>query len=214
MATFFKRSRILETQIDAFLDAISQGAIVFKQAIRDYLEGETEKFEERIVTIGKLEAKADELRRTVESQLYGQSLIPEHRGDVLGLLECMDNVVDTAKATLSQFSVESPDIPHELDNEYTELAETAANAAESIVLATRAFFRDVHAVKDHLHKVYFYEKEADKIGDRLKRHVFSLEIDLSQKTHLRYFALNIDNLADRAEEVADRLSIYAIKREI
>ena len=54
MATFFKRSRILETQIDAFLDAISQGAIVFKQAIRDYLEGETEKFEERIVTIGKL----------------------------------------------------------------------------------------------------------------------------------------------------------------
>ena len=214
MATFFKRSRMLETQIDAFLDAISQGAIIFKQAIRDYLEGETEKFEERIVTIGKLEAKADELRRTVESQLYGQSLIPEHRGDVLGLLECMDNVVDTAKATLSQFSVESPDIPHELDNEYTELAETAANAAESIVLATRAFFRDVHAVKDHLHKVYFYEKEADKIGDRLKRHVFSLEIDLSQKTHLRYFALNIDNLAERAEEVADRLSIYAIKREI
>ncbi len=214
MATFFKRSKMLETQIDAFLDAISQGAIIFKQAIRDYLEGETEKFEERIVTIGKLEAKADELRRTVESQLYGQSLIPEHRGDVLGLLECMDNVVDTAKATLSQFSVESPDIPHELDNEYTELAETAANAAESIVLATRAFFRDVHAVKDHLHKVYFYEKEADKIGDRLKRHVFSLEIDLSQKTHLRYFALNIDNLADRAEEVADRLSIYAIKREI
>ncbi len=214
MATFFKRSRILETQIDAFLDAISQGAIVFKQAIRDYLEGETEKFEERIVAIGKLEAEADELRRTVESQLYSQSLIPEHRGDVLGLLENMDNVVDTAKTTLNQFSVESPDIPPELNREYTELAETAANAAESIVLATRAFFRDINAVTDHLHKVHFYEKEADKIGNRLKRHVFSLELDLSQKIHLRYFALHIDNLADRAEQVADRLSIYAIKREI
>jgi len=37
---------------------------------------------------------------------------------------------------------------------------------------------------------------------------------LSQKIHLRYFALHIDNVADRAENVADRLAIYTIKRSI
>lgn len=212
MAVLFKQTKMLEAQIDGFLDAISQGALIFKRAVKDYLDGENDKLEERIVTIGKLENKADDLRRKIENHLYSHSLIPEHRGDVLGLLESMDNVIDTTKKTLNQFSIETPDIPAELHKDYIELAEMAAMAAESVVLATRAFFRDVNAVKDHLHKVYFYEKEADKIANRLKHHVFQMDIDLSRKIHLSYFVQHVDYPSDRAEEVADRLAIYAIKR--
>jgi len=63
--------------------------------------------------------------------------------------------------------------------------------------------------------VYFYEKEADKISNRIKRSAFANEsIELSQKFHIRYFALHIDTVADRAENVADRLAIYTIKRTI
>lgn len=212
MAILFKSTKLLEGQIDEFLDAVSQGAIVFKRAIKSYLEDDFESFEETIIHIKKLESKADDLRRSVENQLYTHSLIPEHRGDVLGVLENMDDVIDACKKTLHQFSVESPEIFSELHKEYLELAEMSANAVESIVLATRAFFRDIQAVKDHLHKVYFFEKEADRMADRLKRHIFGMEIDLSRKIHLRYFAHHVDSLSDRAEEVADRLSIYAIKR--
>lgn len=214
MAILFKQTKMLESQIDEFLDAISQGALVFKQAVKSYLDGEHEKFEDLITSIGKLENKADNLRRRIESHLYTHSLIPENRGDVLGLLESMDNVIDTAKNTVTHFSIEAPDIQKELINDFLDLTDNAALAAESIVLSTRAFFRDVNAIKDHLHKVYFYEKEADKIANRLKRHVFNLKIDLSKKMHLTYFVQHVDFLADRAEEVADRLSIYAIKRSV
>ena len=31
------------------------------------------------------------------------------------------------------------------------------------MLASRAFFRNIEAVADHMHKVMFYEKEADKV---------------------------------------------------
>ena len=79
-------------------------------------------------------------------------------------------------------------------------------------MAARAFFRDVKVAKDHLHKVHFYEKEGDKTADRLKRKIFKLDIDLSRKFHLRYFAYNVDQLSDLAEEVADRLAIIVIKR--
>ncbi|MFQ5771853.1 MAG: DUF47 domain-containing protein, partial [bacterium] len=113
MAILFKSTKMLETQIDEFLDAISQGALVFKQAIKNYLEDAKDKLEENIVTIIDLEKKADNLRRRIESHLYTHSLIPDHRGDVLGLLESMDNVVDTAKSTLYHFSIESPDIQKE-----------------------------------------------------------------------------------------------------
>ena len=37
---------------------------------------------------------------------------------------------------------------------------------------------------------------------------------LSEKFHLRYFALHIETVSDTAEKVADLLSIMAIKRTI
>lgn len=214
MSILFKSTKMLETQIDEFLDAVSQGALVFKQGIKSYLENQKVSFEENITSIKDLENKADQLRRRIESELYTHSLIPEHRGDVLGLLENMDNVIDIAKGTLNSFSIETPDIHMDLLKDFVELTDKAAMAAESIVMASRAFFRDVNAVKDHLHKVYFYEKEADKIANRLKRDIFELEIDLSLKMHFTNFVQHVDFLADRAEEVADRLSIYTIKRSV
>ncbi len=215
MAIMFRASKELEMRVDEYLDAVSQGLLIFKEAVKNYLEKEDETFQYRLHTIDKLESKADNLRRHIENDLYEHSLIPEHRGDVLGLLENMDEVIDAAKETLNQFDVEKPFVPEKYNKEYIELCEMAVNAGESIVLASRAFFKEIRAVKDHLHKVYFYEKEADKISDRIKRKVFaSDDIDLSQKFHLRYFALHIDIIADYAEKVADRLSIYSIKRTI
>lgn len=214
MALLFKSTKSLEVQIDEFLDAVSEGGIVFKKGIENYLEGDAESFEARLETISKLEKKADDLRRTVENQLYTHSLIPEHRGDVLALLESMDNVIDAAKNSLIQFSIEKPEMLAELNDEYLELADGAANATEAIVRATRAFFRDINAVKDHIHKVYFFEKEADRIANRLKRHIFGLDIDLSRKMHFGSVVANMDHICDRAQDVADRLSIYAIKRVV
>ena len=42
--------------------------------------------------------------------------------------------------------------------------------------------------------------------------IFESKIKLVEKLHLRDFVNGIDGIADHAEDVADRLSIYAIKR--
>lgn len=207
-----KKSKILETQIDEFLDTISRGSIIFRNGIREYLDGEIASFENMIGEISKLENRADELRHDIENQLYMHSLIPEIRGDVLGLLENMDTVINAEKKTLTQFSVEMPAVPAEFGNDYLALADVCLNSAEALVTAVRAFFHDFNMVSNYLHKVYFYEKEADKISDRLKRRIFNSGLDLSQKIHLRYFALHIEDISDHAEDVADRLGISTIKR--
>jgi predicted phosphate transport protein (TIGR00153 family) len=214
MAILFRTTKELESQIDEYLDSVSQGALVFKQGVKNYLDNDKDNLNEHIKKIGQLENRADELRRAIENRLYTHTLIPEHRGDVLGILESTDDVIDTMKETLNQFDIECPYIPEELNKNYLELTDMSVSASEALVQAARAFFRDVNAVKDHLHKVYFYEKEADRIGDNLKRKVFQLELDLSLKFHLRYFALHIQTVSDRAENVADRLAIYTIKRTL
>jgi len=84
---------------------------------------------------------------------------------------------------------------------------------EADVRSCRAFFKDIHAVNDHIHKVSFWEKESDKVSTRLQRAIFRRsDLDLSHKMHLRFFAKQVDRIADEAEDVADRLNIYVIKR--
>ncbi len=207
-----KQSKILEGQIDEFLDTVSRGSLTFRNGIQEYLNGEIGHFEETIAEISRLENRADDLRHAIENQLYTHSLIPENRGDVLGLLENIDTVINTEKKTLLQFSVEMPEIPGEYSRDYVALADVCVQAAEAVLTAVRAFFHDFNMVKNYLHKVYFHEKEADKISDRLKRRIFASDLDLSRKIHLRYFALHIENISDHAEDVADRLGISTIKR--
>ena len=66
---------------------------------------------------------------------------------------------------------------------------------------------------DHLHKVSFWEKETDKVSTRLQRAIFArTDLNLGHKMQLRYFAKQIDQIADGAEDIADRLNIFVSKR--
>ena len=85
-------------------------------------------------------------------------------------------------------------------------------AISPVGLSARAFFRSPHDVPVYNHKVMLYEKEADIIGTNLKKAIFNSDLDLAHKLHLREFVEQIDSIADMAEDVADRLAIYAIKR--
>ncbi len=162
MPILFKKTKQLEAQVEEFWEAISEGAIVFKHAIKDYLDGEKDKFEDRIITISKLESKADNLRRTIENQLYSQSLIPEHRGDVLGLLESLDHFVNTAKTT---YVISSPVIEYLQSNNIatTELEQFNAQEFENpsriqAVLKSRTVFdkQEIRFIIDASQKENYY----------------------------------------------------------
>lgn len=211
--SIFRRTSELEGEIDEFMDNLAQSALAFRRAVQIFLaDGRSTEFDEKLSQVNDLESRSDDLRRSVERKLYAQTLIPESRGDVLGLLENLDSVLNRFEGTLWGFSIENPDIPDDYRSDYSALAEQVTAAVESLVLASRAFFRNVEMVGDHMHKVIFYEKEADKVSTKLKRRIFDSDIDLARKWHLRHFVEMIDNIADRAEDVADRLAIYAIKR--
>ena len=211
--SIFRRTRALEGEIDEFMDNLAQSAMAFKRAVEIFLvDGRSEEFEEKRAQVNNLESRSDDLRRSIERKLYTQTLIPESRGDVLGLLENLDSVLNNFEGTLWGFSIENPDIPEEYHADFKVLTEQVTAAVDALVLASRAFFRNAEMVGDHMHKVMFYEKEADKVSTKLKRRVFDSGIDLARKWHLRHFVELIDNIADRSEDVADRLAIYAIKR--
>lgn len=202
--------------IESFIDHIDKGILIFKEGVGNYLDGNTKSFLDNLNTLSLLETDADILRRKVENILYTQSLMPQLRGDIMRLMEELDNIIDLAKKSLYQFDVEVPFIPQELHQDLKKLVELAVASSEAVLPAARAYFREPEAVKEKIHRTYLYEKETDKLADAIKRTVFHdmPNLKLSEKFHLRYFTLHIETLSDAAEKAADLISVMAIKRTI
>jgi predicted phosphate transport protein (TIGR00153 family) len=200
-------------QFDDFLDKVSEAGLIFKTGIEAYLSGNVESFERKVEDIIEIEHAGDALRRKLEETLYTQTLIPESRGDVFELLENMDALLDRFKGALWQFNIERPQLLEKLNENFTELINCDVEAVEAIVRSARAFFKDIKSVSDHIHKVPYWESQSDKISSKLQQTVFNQEdLPLSRKMQLRDLIKHVDKIADRAEDVSDKLRIYVIKR--
>lgn len=210
----FGKTKELESQVDTFLDTVVKAVLVLQEGVRAYLEGNREEFENRINAVSDLERCADEVRKETKTALYTHSLIPESRGDVLGLLENMDDVVNAAKGILLEFDVQSPDVPDEYADLFMDLTAKSIQAVDHVVGAARCFFQNPSQIKDYISKVDFYESEADRAGLTLKKRVFRQDLPLARKLHLRYFAERLESLSDMAEDVGERLMIATIKRSV
>jgi len=216
MNLFFQRARKIEANIDKYLDNITKAILTFDQGIKEYFNGNIDLFEDKFKETSQLESDSDELRRDIKYTLYRDLLIPDSRGDVLGLLETLDDVIDVTEEVLRAFSIEKPTVLSDFKEDFLSLTEMSVKTAKELVSASRAFFRDITHVHDFITQVHYWEHEADKVEERIKRKAFGSEkIDkLSYKVQVRYFAERISLLADTAEDVAERLDVYTIKRSI
>ncbi|HMA62633.1 MAG TPA: DUF47 family protein [bacterium] len=211
-----KKTKQLERKVNNFMDIINEAGPTLKLGVKAYFNDDQEKFTELLDRMIKLENRADDIKRNIEAELYERTLIPEARGDVLALLEALDDIVDRSKETMREFSIEIPQILEKYHQSYLNLTDLSANAIDQIVKAARNFFNNTMQARHYVSKVYYWEKEADRESGSLLRKIFRDDElkDLSEKFHHRAFVERIDRVADIAEDVADKLSIFSIKRSI
>ena len=213
--SIFGRTKQLEQEIDQFVDIVSEVGLVFKKIIPIYLnEGASERFEQMVKQVSDMESKADKITKEVERSLYEETLIPDSRSDVLRLLEHLDELIGMYQGNCYRFSIQKPNFPKEFHKDLISLTDTVVSCVESLCLTVRSFFKDIKTVRNNAHKVTFYEKESDKQFSALARKIFATTLPLDQKIQLQYFVERIDRICDQAEDIADEIQIYAIKRNI
>ena len=213
--SLFGETKKLEREIDEFVDILSEVGLVFKNIIPIYLtNGSSEQFDEMVEKVREMESKADKITKEVERTLYEETLIPDARSDVLRLLEHLDEVIGMYQGNCYHFSIQKPKFPKEFHGDLIQLSVTVVNCVESLCLTVRSFFRNISSVRDNAHKVTFYEKESDIQFSALARKIFNSDLPLDEKMHLRYFVEKIDRICDQAEDIADEIQIYTIKRSI
>ncbi|MFK5878587.1 MAG: DUF47 family protein [Flavobacteriaceae bacterium] len=213
MLNFFKTSKSVALSIDEFFNKIDLGTLNFKKGVQNYIEENSAEFSQNLKDINNLEKEADAIQRKIENDFYLHSLMPNYASDVLDLIDSVDDIIDMSKDVLSQFDVETPHIPDAVQKDYIELVNLSAKTVEYIIPAARTFFTQPDNVKDYIQKINFYHRETDTLSANIKRKLFQ-ELDnlkLSEKLHLRYFALHIEQVSDASKIVARKLSSLVIK---
>lgn len=213
--SLFGKSRALEGQLDEFLDTVSEGGMVFELGVTAFIDqGGDDCCEEKLLQIQQLKQRGSELSLAVDRSLYTEMLLPDLRGDVLALLGDLYELLDNLKDCFVDMTIEQPEFPDALKDELKGLVGSVVKSVEFTVQAARAFFRDFRAVRDHIHKIGFYEEEADAVSLRLKTAVFQSDLSLDRKLHLTRWVDAFEEVSDLADDVGDRLAIYAIKRSL
>ena len=212
-----KKAGALVGSMDKLLGIVDHSLLVFRDGVKNYLYNDESAFVENLSSMASLEAEAGARIREIESTLYSRGYLIRSRGDIMRLLERFDHIISIISVDLVQFEIESPKIPAELKKEFLKLSELASMAVESTIPGTKSYFTQPEDVAETTERVYLYEKEAVKLSQSIKRTVFHDMVDelkLSEKFHLRYFALHIEDLAKAAVKVAEQLSVMAIKRAL
>ncbi|MBR1904171.1 MAG: DUF47 family protein [Alphaproteobacteria bacterium] len=213
--SLFSGAHELEQKIDEMHDQVLESSLYFKEAFEIYLqEGRSQNYRRASKKIKNIEAKADDLRREIESRLYIRNLIPDLRADVLMLVENIDKVINEFDEVAHKFYIEQPEIPTDFQAKFRLLVKQVCECSENMVICSRAFFRDFATVRDYSRKVYFLEHESDKTWAALKQDVFDSDMELAHKIQLNTLIEDLADVADKAEDCIDAVLIFTIKRDI
>jgi hypothetical protein len=214
MAIFFKAEEKIRNKISEYFDRVHDCMKQFHSEIEHHIRqgpGGTKK--ERGET-HNLESRADDLRRDIEMRLYGQALMPESRGDLLGMLETMDKVPNAAETVLSIIETERIEVPEQFRDAFLELVDCNIEAYRLLQKTADALFENPKQTLYVVKEVDVKESESDRMERLLISDIFDSDLDTAQKILLKDVVVAIGDISDRAESAGDRMAIMAMKRRI
>ncbi len=210
----WKKEKSIIDKIQAYLDQVDTCRKRFRVSIEKLLlDPDKEENQAILEEVHRAESKADDLRRNIELQLYKRALIPESRGDVLGLIETLDVIPGLFQSLCYQFLLERIVIPEQFRERYLHLVDVNLKAYDLVRQAVLGLFYSKD-VKDLTDLVDAVESDSDHVERDLIRDIFNSKLDKADKILLKEIVINTGDISDQAETVKDRLILAIVKRKI
>ncbi|BDY06866.1 DUF47 family protein [Ferrimonas sp. YFM] len=214
VTSLLNQSQSTETQVFQFLDQVILAHHKFVRLWQIYLNqgANCREFDDTLAELQAVESEADKLRREIDTRLYARTLIPDLRSDVALLIELIDKLMNQQETVGVHLKVEQPLIPEEVHDDLQELLQLVGQTIDHTLLCARSFLTDLQRVQEYHQKVILFESDANKVCTRAKMTLFSTDLPLTNKVQLRYFFDRIDDVANVAEDISDRVSVFTLKR--
>jgi len=212
----WRKGNVVVEMIDRYLARAEECFQHWRKAFNIYLEqGLGPEFDELVTKTHIAESTCDDIRRQVEETLYEKALIPEARGDIVFLLEGLDQVPSQADRVVHQIQCELLAMPPQHAAAFRELVDLNCECFSHLAQAVRLVFTDMTKVKDQVMNVDKTESATDHLQHELIRAIFTDDnIKTAQRILLKDLVTQVNLVSDLAEQSSDRLTLLAVKRVV
>jgi uncharacterized protein len=161
-------------------------------------------------SIHELENKGDQITHDTLVELSSNFITPFDREDIHALVNAMDNVADFIDAVAKRM-----DLYHieTITEPMKQLADLTEQATKELAIAVREMrsMKNIVRVKEALVRINSIENHSDTIYNYAIADLFKTEKDAINLIKYRDILENLENSADRCEDVADVIESIIIK---
>jgi len=212
---FFKKQRQIELLIYDYLDYLKMTRKRFAEAMDTCLDSALcDHFDFLIEQTHKFESRADDIREEINSLMYGKALIPESRGDIMNLLESMDEVPRIFEQILYMIKNQKLNIPEFIILDIKELIRVSLDSCDLMLKQVKALFRRDEEIRALVSTIDHNESHCDHIERRIITKIFDSDLDPFQKLQLKELIVNMGDIADQTDRVSKRINIISMKRSV
>lgn len=211
----FKKEQQVEQLIYQYLDNLKMAQDNFLKAMNVYFEkGFCEDFDFLIEQTHKVESKADDTRYEIETMMYAKALIPESRGDILGLLEAIDQIPGLFELILYMIQTQRLSTPDFLVPDMKELIRVSLECCDLLIKEVEALFRKSGDIRSLVSTIDNNESHCDHIERRIITRIFDSDLEPFQKLQLKDMVIQLGEISDQTDRVSRRVHIISTKRRV
>ena len=212
---FFRKEQQIEELIYRYLDNLKMAEDNFLKAMNVYFQkGFCDEFDFLIEQTHKVESKADDTRYEIETMMYAKALIPESRGDILGLLEAIDQIPGLLELILYMIQTQRLRIPDFLVLDIKELIRVSLECCDLLIKQVQALFKKSGDIRSLVSNIDNNESQCDHIERRIITRIFDSDLDPFQKLQLKEMVIQLGEISDQADRVSRRVHIISTKRRV
>jgi hypothetical protein len=212
---FFRKQLQIESLIYDYLDNLKMAEQHFSAALDSCLKnGVSDDFNFLTEQTHKFESKADDIREEIKALMYGKALIPESRGDIMGLLESIDEIPRILELILHMIKTQKLEIPDFIVSDIQELIKLSLESCDLLFKEVSALFKKSEELRALVSTIDHNESHCDHIERRIITKVFDSDIDPFQKLQLKEMIIRMGELSDQADRVSKRINIISMKRHV
>ena len=211
----FKKEHRVESLIYNYLDTLQLTQNNFSEALTVCLaEPQCENFDFLIEQTHKFESKADDIREEIKSMMYEKVLIPESRGDIMGLLDEMDKIPHLFESILYLVQTQKLAIPAFIVLDIKELVRISLECCELLIRQVVALFKKTEGIRALVSTIDTNESHCDHIERRIITKVFDSDLGPFEKLQIKELITQIGDISDQADRVSKLINIINMKRRV
>lgn len=211
----FRKNKIIKEEISQFFKIVIETLVSFQETAIHHLDnGCDTEYKKLMKMVIHKESEADDLRRKIETELYRKSLLPEFREDILQSIDKLDELPDKAEDIVKMIYNQNISVPLEFRESIKELIKLGTETVILLIKSAKSAIGNTKEVKELRKQIDINESRGDIIEGKIIFDIFHKEVVNIQSIMLKSYIVKIGSILDITQDVADTMTLIAIKRVI